>query len=177
MTFTCYYHEQAYCISTAFIYLHKIHIFFWFRFLGFFLFSPETGWEWGLQEKLGSVQGRIWTSVSRWHHWVLAGQWKDSFNNYTVHSAIHLTNRTGGLEWQKKVFACDAPENDSLKPTASTAASVCTALWKNDDPLDLLTWIGRCFGSWPHSYDSSHPVWLVARYTCMSEGHMLAALV
>lgn len=120
---------HQYCF---FFYLHKIHIFsidiillcFWF------CFTPETGWEWGLQEKLGSVQGRIWTSVSRWYHWVLAGQWKNSFNNYAVHSAICLTNRTGGLERQKRVFAHDASENDSLKPTAPTAASVCTALWK-----------------------------------------------
>lgn len=167
---------HQYCF---FFYLHKIHIFsidiillcFWF------CFTPETGWEWGLQEKLGSVQGRIWTSVSRWYHWVLAGQWKNSFNNYAVHSAICLTNRTGGLERQKRVFAHDASENDSLKPTAPTAASVCTALWKKDEPLDLLTCIAHCFGSSTHSCYSSHHPWLVARHTCVPEGHVLAALV
>lgn len=75
----------------------------WNSLTPFFIFHTETWWKRGLPQGLGSIQGGLWLSITRWLHRVLAGQREDASPIGHCYHPLSAEDRAGRLGGPKEV--------------------------------------------------------------------------
>lgn len=85
--------------SLVLVYWRKV----WLHWIWFCRLWTETRWQRGLPQELDPVQGGLWVPLTRWHHWVLAGQREDPPADDQLEHADSAEDRAGWLGRQQKV--------------------------------------------------------------------------